>query len=119
MSARNYLRSRRRPCENCPWRKDARPGEFSAERYRALAASAYDLSEVLFACHKSLDGREVTCAGFLARGADHNLAVRFAYLRRGLEPIDRSDGLDLYEGFRELAIANGVEPDDPALGPCR
>lgn len=113
------LRARVRPCDNCPWRKDAPPGEFPAERYRRLAASAYDLSSVLFACHKSLDGREVTCAGFLARGADHNLAVRLSYSTGRLEGIDRSGGADLYEDYRALAIANGVDSDDPALGPCR
>lgn len=106
------------PCAACPWRKDVAPGEFRAERYRKLAASAYDRSFVIFACHKSKEGGEIACAGFLERGADHNLAVRLAYMGR-LEFKDRSGGLELHEDYRALAVANGVEPDDPALAPCR
>ena len=29
------------------------------------------------------------------------------------------DGLDLYDGYRSMAIANGVDPADPAIAPCR
>lgn len=109
----------KRPCANCPWRRDARPGEFTTERYRLLAASARDMSSVLFACHKTPNGKEATCAGFLERGADHNLSVRLAYSRGDLERRDRSGGEDLYDDYREMAEANGVAPDDPALEHCR
>jgi hypothetical protein len=108
-----------RPCGNCPWRLDVEPGEFSAERYKVLAASAYDRSFVIFQCHKSTDEKPVACAGFLSRGAAHNLAVRLAYSSRGLEPKDRSGGLELHPNFRSLAVANGVEPDDCSLSDCR
>jgi hypothetical protein len=110
----------RRPCVNCPWRLDVEPGEFTAERFAQLAASAYDMSPVIFSCHKSPDGREFACAGFLARGAEHNLAVRLALARRELDrKHDYSGGLALHPSYRAMAEANGVAPDDPALGPCR
>lgn len=107
------------PCANCPWRLDAEPGEFSAERFANLAASAYDLSSTLFACHKTPEGREATCAGFLLRGADHNLAVRFAVIQHRYNPADVSSDVELYEDYRSMAEANGVDEDDPALRPCR
>lgn len=113
------LPAQKRPCANCPWRTDAPPGEFPVERYRRLAASAYDGSVVLFACHKSLDGGEVTCAGFLERGALHNMAVRLAYATGRLEHLDRGGGHRLHASYKAMAIANGVPPDDPALQPCR
>lgn len=108
-----------RPCGNCPWRRDVAPGEFSAERYKVLAASAYDLSPVIFQCHKSTDEKPVACAGFLSRGANHNLSVRLAYSTGRLEPKDRSGGYDLYPNFRSLAVANGVAASDPCLRECR
>ena len=111
------LPARSRPCANCPWRLDVAPGEFPAERYRALAASAEDMSRVIFTCHKSAE-IDVACAGFLARGADHNLSIRLAYMGR-LERRDRSGGLALHADYRAMAIADGVAPDDPALRGCR
>lgn len=78
------------------------------------------MAERLFACHKSTDGKDVVCAGFLARGADHNLTIRLAYIQGELTfERDRDGGLALFEGFREMAVANGVDPTDPVLGPCR
>lgn len=113
------LRAQARPCAECPWRVDVEPGKFGPDRYIALATTAYDLSNRLFACHKSAEGGEVVCAGFLERGADHNLSVRLAYIQGDLTFEDRSGGHELREDFRAVAIANGVDPDDPALGPCR
>jgi hypothetical protein len=28
-------------------------------------------------------------------------------------------GHDLHDSYRDMAVANGVDPDDPALGRCR
>lgn len=108
-----------KPCADCPWRRDAPIGHFPAEAFRRLAASAYDMNETLFQCHSTDDGRPLTCAGFLERGADHNLTVRMAYLRGNLDLRDRSGGQTLYDDFVEMAIANEVEPEDEALAPCR
>jgi hypothetical protein len=104
---------------NCPWRLDVAPGEFTVERYIALAPCAYDQSLVIFQCHKSTDEKPVACAGFLSRGANHNLAVRMAYSTGRLTFKDRSGGLALHPHFRSLAAANGVEPNDGALRNCR
>jgi hypothetical protein len=109
----------RRPCAECPWRRDVATGQFSAERFRALAHTAYDLSRQVFAYHKSADDHPTVCAGFLARGAEHNLTVRLANARDQIELTDRSGGLALYEDYRAMAIANGVAADDPSLLPCR
>lgn len=29
------------------------------------------------------------------------------------------DGIALYDSYREMAVANGVPPDDPIIAPCR
>lgn len=106
---------RREPCPTCPWRKDA-TGEFPAEAFKHSAGTAYDMSTHTFACHQSGKERPALCAGFLLRGADHNLAVRLKRIERG----QVSDGgHELHDSYRAMAVANGVNPDDPALGPCR
>jgi hypothetical protein len=111
--------ARKAPCAECPWRKDVPPGKFPPERYLALAGTAYDMAKNVFACHMSKDEKPAACAGYLSRSADHNLSVRLAYMQGQLEPMDRSGGLALYDDYRALAVANGVEPDNPALKPCR
>ena len=108
---------RRKPCSDCPWRVDA-TGQFPAEAFRHSAATAYDMATHTFACHQSGSQKPATCAGFLLRGADHNLSVRMG--RRGGKYRDVVDGgHTLHGSYRAMAIANGVDPNDPVLAPCR
>ncbi|KAF1003857.1 MAG: hypothetical protein GAK28_04320 [Luteibacter sp.] len=109
---------RRQPCSDCPWRVDA-VDEFPAEAFRHSAGVAYDMSQHTFACHQSGQKRPAVCAGFLLRGGAHNLAVRLGY-RSGRFGDDVTDGgVELHESYRAMAIANGVDPSDPVLAPCR
>ena len=108
---------RRQPCDNCPWRVDS-TGEFPPEAFRHSAETAYDMSQHTFACHQSGSKKPAVCAGFLLRGAEHNLAVRLARINDRL--VDVSDGgHELHDSYRAMAIANGVDPDDPVLASCR
>jgi hypothetical protein len=109
-----------RPCPQCPWRLDAPIGAFPAEAFRHSARTAYDMVQTTFACHMADRDRPLTCAGFLLRGAMHNLAIRMAQITQGLNLRDVSTaGVPLYDSYRAMAEANGVEPGDPALTPCR
>lgn len=111
---------RRTPCDECPWRRDSPVGAFPAEAYRISAPTAYDMARNTFACHMSGVKTPAICAGFLLRGADDNMAVRIAVMNRTIDFRKISDGgCDLYESYREMAEANGVDPDDPVLAPCR
>lgn len=108
---------RRTPCKHCPWRKDA-AGEFPAEAFRHSANTAYDMAVKKFGCHESGQKNPATCAGFLLRGADHNLSVRL--MQMGANALDVHDGgHELHENYRQMAIANGVDETDPVLKPCR
>lgn len=112
-------RYRRQPCGGCPWRRD-RAGDFPAEAFRHSASTCYDAAMLTFGCHESGARRPAICAGFLLRNAEHNLLVRLAVARGTLDLAAVSDGgLDLFESYREMAIANGVAPEDPALAACR
>lgn len=110
---------RRRPCLDCPWRVDA-TGIFPPEAFAHSAVTAYDMSRRTFACHQSGRDRPATCAGFLLRGAAHNLNVR---QRLALSEINMAEveagGVTLHPSYRAMAIANGVSPDHPALAACR
>ncbi|MFI9630971.1 DUF6283 family protein [Streptomyces sp. NPDC052042] len=73
------------PCPRCPWRKDVEPGEFPASRYEELrvtseqrAGAEPGFGAPLFACHKTKEGREWACAGWLAAVGHRHLGVRLA-----------------------------------------
>lgn len=109
---------RRSPCGGCPWVRE-NAGSFPPEAFVHSASTAYDLAQSRFACHESGQNRPATCAGFLLRGAGHNLAVRLDQLKgerfEGLEEGSRP----LFDNYRAMAEANGVAHDEPALKPCR
>ncbi|WP_326646643.1 DUF6283 family protein [Streptosporangium sp. NBC_01755] len=103
------------PCPACPWRRDAPTDVFPPEAFRHSARTTYDLATSKFACHMSGRERPKTCAGFLLRGASDNLAVRMS----AADYSGVHSTVDLYDDYRQMAVANGVDPDDPALAPCR
>lgn len=110
---------RKTPCHGCPWAK-ANDGSFPAEAFSHSANTAYDMAEKRFGCHESGTRRPATCAGFLLRGADHNLAVRLDILRGRIDLSKvREGGRELHESYAAMAIANGVHEDAPELQPCR
>lgn len=109
---------RRKPCSDCPWRKDA-VGEFPAEAFVHSAGTAYDMAEQTFACHQSGVNKPAVCAGFLLRGADHNMSVRIGHITGAIQDDVSDDGIELFDSYRDMAVANGVDPEDEALKPCR
>jgi len=112
--------ARRQPCEQCPWRQDVPTHRFPAEAFRVSAPTAYDMSESTFGCHMSPADAPATCAGFLLRHGVNNLGVRMAQISGRLDVSRVKDnGVELYRSYREMAIANGVDPDDPVLVPVR
>lgn len=111
--------NRREPCEQCPWRADLPTGVFPAEAFRLSAPTSYDAAMSTFACHMSGTEKAATCAGFLLRNADNNLGVRLAAMRGDVKRPITDGGFPLYDSYRDMAVANGVDPDDPVLAECR
>jgi hypothetical protein len=107
----------KRPCADCPWRVDA-TGVFPAEAFRHSANTAYDMAQSTFACHQAGLDKPRVCAGFLLRGADHNMSVRVGYISGRYHAVE-DGGCELHENYRAMAVANGVDEDDPVLAPCR
>jgi len=110
---------RREPCPECPWRTDVPTGVFPAEAFRHSARTAADMAESLFGCHMAGPETPQTCAGFLLRNAEHNLAVRIAIASGRIDPDKVRETAPLYDNYRAMAIANGVDENDPALVQCR
>jgi hypothetical protein len=105
-------------CAECPWRLD-QTGKFPPEAFRRSADTAYDQSMHQFACHRSGSAKPATCAGFLLRGATHNIGFRLAVITGKIDPDDLRETVPLHPSYRAMAEANGVPPDDPALERCR
>lgn len=113
-------RFRKTPCKECPWRRDAPIGAFPADAFEFSARTAYDMAPSTFSCHMSGIDKGKMCAGFILRGADHNLAFRLAVHADRIEPDKVSDGgVELYDDYVEMALANGVDPESEALKACR
>lgn len=113
-------RACRTPCPECPWRVE-NAGSFPAEAFRISADTAYDMADRTFACHMAGAERPQNCAGaLLSTGAEHNMNVRLSLMRGSFawEDVTAGDAV-LYESYAAMAVANGVDPEDPALRPCR
>ncbi|WP_425455445.1 DUF6283 family protein [Amycolatopsis palatopharyngis] len=116
--ATGALPHRRRPCAECPWRRDTPPGQFPADRYAALANTSGTpgaealLDAPMFACHKTTEGQEQACAGWLAVAGVHHLGVRLAVATGRLSPetLNPAPGWPpLFESFHQMA-ATQVRP---------
>ena len=52
--------------------------------------------------------------------AENNLGLRLQMAMGKIDPGAVSDGgFPLYDDYRAMAVANGVDPDDPVLAGCR
>lgn len=119
---------RREPCSDCPWRRDA-VGKFPAEAFRHSINTGTDGAKILqvgfddathtFGCHQSGQKKPATCAGYILRGADA-ISWRLAVAFNKFDPARvKSGGIKLFDNYYEMAVANGLPPDDPALDACR
>jgi hypothetical protein len=108
----------KRPCPECPFRKDTPPGQFSCSRYAALRETAggpgreIPLGGPVFACHITPDGKEHACAGWLAScGYDH-ITIRLAISQKQLPASvlrPQPGWPELYPDYASMAAAQGAE----------
>lgn len=118
---RNQLLHPSRPCSECPWRRDQPAGRFPPERYEALRGTSHcpgrgsaQLGAPLFACHKSSEGRDLACAGWLAVEGVGHVAVRLAVAQGRLSGEALRSGPEwpeLFSSFGEMAEFNGANEE--------
>ncbi len=106
------------PCKDCPWKKSS-AGIFPPEAFVASASTAYDMASNTFACHCAGLDTPRTCAGFLLVSSDHNLAVRLQRFNGETFEGLSDGGHELFSSYKDMAVANGVAEDHPALASCR
>jgi hypothetical protein len=102
----------------CPFRRDTEPGEFSYARYDSLRGTIgsdedmLGVGDPMFACHKSTEGKEVACAGWLAKFGQFHLIVRYAVITGALDAAALYPGEDwpeLYDDYDQL-VADKAGP---------
>ncbi|KAB2852044.1 MAG: hypothetical protein F9K41_15395 [Sphingopyxis terrae] len=96
----------RRTCSECPWLRATPIGRFPVERFVELATTADQGFNGVFACHKSPDGAEQACAGYLIVAGMNNWSVRLAAIRGRLDMAEISASGPLYDSFAEMLTAN-------------
>jgi hypothetical protein len=108
-----------KPCNNCPYRKDA-PTEFwHREEFENLLESDADpLNGGIFACHKGKDRppeERTVCIGWLLDQKNRNIPsiqLRLKLLRDSelVEITEQAtgEGLELYDSIEEMCKANGI-----------
>jgi hypothetical protein len=121
MTGAEKRHQRKKPCSQCPWRSDLPVGVFPADAFRESAKTSYDMAESVFGCHMSkIESGPHTCVGFLLRHGENNLQVRFATAEDRFDFEGLNDGgYPLYESYREMAVANGVDAAESCLEPVR
>lgn len=99
-------------CGECPWRKDVPTGRFGPETFYRMEPSTWQgLGQPLFACHKTHEGQDAACVGFLLVAGLENLAVRFAVTKGRLDFGKLRASAPLYSSFAEMARANRYNPE--------
>ena len=96
-------------CAECPWLKDAPSGRFPPERFERLHRTVQQGFNPIFACHKTAEGHETACVGYLMVEGERNFAVRVALIQKAYDPRQLKATGPLYESYREMAEANEAE----------
>jgi hypothetical protein len=114
------MKCRKEPCPECPWVKRTEPDQFPRRNYEQLRNTTgtpgkeVGLDAPLFACHKSQEGKEVPCAGWLAAVGYLSLKVRLL-VSHGEIPVEalHSDPNwpELHESFEEMMAAKAGADD--------
>jgi len=99
-------------CAECPWRTDVPTGRFPPERFERLHRTVQQGFNPIFACHKTSEGHETACVGYLMVEGERNFAVRFALIEKAYDPRKLKATGPLYESYREMAEANEAELDE-------
>jgi hypothetical protein len=106
----------RKPCSNCPWRRDAPPGYWDPDHFRSIWVNCQDDGTHLMLCHKSgarpPAAPQIVCQGWIRVMKQDAIGVRLALVRDlvTIEEVEDTDGPDLFTTFRAMLVANGIRP---------
>jgi len=98
-----------RTCDACPWRTDVPVGRFPPERFRQLRNTVQQNFGPLFACHKTEEGSDSVCVGYLLVEGSQSLTVRLAHIHGRFNYKDLKATGPLFKSYRAMEEAN--DPD--------
>lgn len=101
----------RKPCENCPWRRDAPPKYWHPDHFRSIWQNCQDDGLRVMQCHRSATTTAMlVCQGWARVLGTDAIGVRIALLQGDLtiEETNDVDGFDLFT-FEEMMVANDIE----------
>lgn len=100
-----------KPCKSCPWRIGNTPDtipNFKADLSAKLSQTCRDDGLQIMACHKSREGREIPCAGFVLQVGPESIGLRFAVRRGAVNPDEYETDAPLHATFEAMHRAQGV-----------
>lgn len=106
----------RRPCADCPWRKDAPPGHWRPDHFADIYRHCQDDGTHLMLCHHAVKLPEsergsLPCQGWVRAIGFDAIGVRLAVMtgKVSLAEVRDTGGPELYASFDEMMSADGVE----------
>lgn len=103
--------TRKNPCNDCPYRKDAPLMKWSIEEFKDLIQKDNDYFGSIYGCHKK-DGH--ICVGWLADQDNRNfpsIALRMSLSKNNINRVylDSIHGKEMYSSIQEMSTANYPE----------
>jgi Family of unknown function (DUF6283) len=106
----------RRPCENCPWRVDARRGYWDPSHFEEIWRNCQDDGPNVMLCHKSnalpkADRGDVPCQGWIRVVGFDAIGVRLLAMQNKItiEEVEDRDGPALFPNFAAMLRANKIK----------
>lgn len=121
MTSCDAMRPHEDPCVRCPFSKATPPGQFPLERYELLRNTIgapgreVPFGGPMFACHKTAEGKEQPCTGWLATFGEYHIGVRVAIAQYRLDPSVLTPKLgwpELFTDYDELIAVQARRDDD-------
>jgi len=106
----------RRPCQNCPWRKDAPAGHWHPDHFRDIWKGCQDDGFHIMLCHKATalpaHMEKPVCQGWVRVLGFQAIGVRIAAMTGQITraEVDDHEGPSLYASFEEMLRANDLTP---------
>jgi hypothetical protein len=106
----------KKPCDNCPWRRDAPREYWDPEHFVEIWRNCQDDGTHVMLCHKASRLREeqartLVCRGWVQVLGFDAIGVRLAVMsgRISADDVPAEGDAELYASFEEMMDANGVE----------
>jgi hypothetical protein len=112
----------RKPCDNCPWRKDAPTRYWHPDHFKDIWASCQDDGTNMMLCHKTNEqtpearkSHRLICQGWLRVMGFDAIGVRLAVIQGYASAEEVNDRkvvptATLYPSFAAMLEANGITP---------